>query len=126
MAKKKNHPKIIFSELVDAVIEEFKGTNATTINIDALLLLASAREEAGRYSLSSNELKLSIEKYLGDDFNEDDLILVKAASYACQVVANHCFVKEFDENVEVLIEIDWVLNKSTGDYFATVKKKEGQ
>jgi hypothetical protein len=124
VAKKKYKPQVLFSELVDAVIMDFKGTKPQKIIVDTPLLLASAREEADKYSLSNNDLKLSIERCLSNDFKEEDQMLVKAASYACQVVANHCFVNEYDEDFEVPMVVEWVVHKSTGDYFAIVKKKE--
>ncbi len=125
LPKKKASPKIAFAKLVDAEIDKYKGKLPKVIVVEEAVLLASAKEESGLYSITDKVLRRSIKRYLENNFVDRDLTLVNSASYACQVIANHCFVKNYDENSDVEIQVDWVLNDLTGEFSAIVKKSRG-
>jgi hypothetical protein len=115
----------MFSKLVDEAIAKNKSSSLNCILINEDLLFESAKEESGYNSLSRDDFRSSIERFIDDRPIDEDLQIVNGALYACQVVANHCFVGEFDENTDQSFSHEWIIEKNLPNCeFSVVIKKE--
>lgn len=101
----------MFAKLVDEAIANNKSSNPNEISIKEDLLFESAKEESGHKDLGRDEFRSSIQRFINDHPIDKDLQIVNGALYACQVVANHCFVDEFDENADQSFSHEWIVEK---------------
>jgi len=114
---------IMFADLVDKIIDEYKIDPKNKIIIGEDTLWASSLEETGN-PVSLSQLRAAIKNFLSNEMDGDDYAIYDGAIYACQCVANHCFGDPFeyeaDDYYSIDYKLDWIQN-SDGSFAAQIR-----
>lgn len=112
----------MFSDAVDNVIEKNKIPGINRIVIPENLLFESAKEEIGNPDLSLGTFRSAIDRYLNEEQNDEDVLIVLGALYAAQVVSNHCFSIEYNEDYDQPFSHIWVRSHSPDEFSVIITK----
>ena len=114
---------MMFAELIDKVIDDYKADPRNKIFIDESVLLSAAIEETGN-PVTVDQLRSVISNFLSGEMDGDDYSIYDGAIYACAVAANNCFgdpvANEDDDDYSVDYELNWIDN-SDGSFSAEIR-----